>query len=99
MINEKRKIMKAKLKIAEIKYPKVYSKYSRNIMLLYYDILNKTSNNIWWLCINIILQYLHLLNFGLNQNVSLLNFYAYLVQKYFKSKQIIRKIKKYNSIY
>ena len=70
MINEKEKIMKAKLKINEIKNQNKYNKFYANLMIFYCNILNKKSSNLGWIIVSSILQYLHLIFFGLNKNVS-----------------------------
>ncbi len=70
MINEKKKIMKAKLKINEIKNQTKSNNFLVNLMIFYHNILKQTSSNLWWMSISIILQYLHLILFALHSNVS-----------------------------
>lgn len=72
MINEKKKIMKAKLKVNEFQIVEKSCKFSNNLNILYIDILNKCSNNLFWECISISLQYLHVFLFAIDTNVSLL---------------------------
>ena len=71
MINDKKNIMKAKVKINEKQISQQFIKLSININELYCDILNQTSDNLWWHCLIIIMQYLYLIFYGLNENVSL----------------------------
>ena len=71
MINEKKAIMKAKLETKEIKTNDKFNIFYENLMIFYYNMLNKTSKNLWLICSSIIFQYLHLISFILYQNVSL----------------------------
>ena len=70
MINEKKKIMKTKIKINQINNTDKSNKFLENLMIFYDNILRQTTDNIWWTSISLILQYLHLIFFGLNKNVS-----------------------------
>ena len=70
MINEKKKIMKTKIKINQINNTDKSNKFLENLMIFYDNILIQTTDNIWWTSISLILQYLHLIFFGLNKNVS-----------------------------
>lgn len=72
MLNEKKKIMKAKIKNNDLKKSEIYTKFSNNINNFYYDLISKTNENLWWNCGSIIFQYFHLLLFTMNKNVSLL---------------------------
>ena len=71
MINDKKKIMKAKLKINEFQISEEQNKYSNDLNILFCDLINKTSNNLWWLCISKFYEFLLLILFPLNDNVSL----------------------------
>ena len=70
MINEKKKIMKTKIKINQINNTDKSNKFYENLMIFYDNILRQTTDNIWWTSVSLILQYLHLIFFGLNKNVS-----------------------------
>lgn len=73
MINEKNKIMKAKLKINEFQIVEKQDNFLNNINILYTDILNilnKMPSNLIWECINIFFQYLFLVSFTTDYKVS-----------------------------
>jgi len=70
MLDEKKKIMKIKLKNINSKLIDKLMIFSDNTSRLYFDIIKQTSNSIWWHCTSIILQYLHLLFLPLSTNVS-----------------------------
>ena len=70
MINEKKKIMETKIKINQINNTDKSNKFYENLMIFYDNILRQTTDNIWWTSVSLILQYLHLIFFGLNKNVS-----------------------------
>ena len=70
MLNEKKKIMKTKIKINQFKNTNKINKFYENLMIFYDNILRQTTDNIWWTSVSLILQYLHLIFFGLNKNVS-----------------------------
>ena len=72
MINEKKKIMKANLKINEFHISPRFNKISDNLNIFFCDLINHISDNLWLHCLNIILQYLFLIFFGLSENVSLI---------------------------
>ena len=72
MINEKKKIMKANLKINEFHISPRFNKISDNLNIFFFYLINNTSDNLWLHCLNIILQYLYLIFFGLSENVSLI---------------------------
>lgn len=72
MLNEKKKIMKIKLKNINSSLIGKLMTFSDNMSRLYFDIINETTDNIWWHCTSIIIQYLHLLFLPLNTNVSLI---------------------------
>ena len=71
MLNEKKKIMKIKLKSQNPSMIEKLMSFSDNTNRLYFDIIKQTTNNLWWHCTSIILQYLHLLFLPINTNVSL----------------------------
>ena len=69
--------MEAKLKINEIQIIKKSDNYSYynysvtyNMNIFYLDLLSKTSNNLILKCISIIIQYLYIISFILDTNVS-----------------------------
>ena len=70
MQNEKKKIIKVKINNNGVNNIHKLSKFSDTINNLYCDILNQTTESLWWHCTSIILQYLHLILFTFNQNVS-----------------------------
>lgn len=72
MLNEKKKIMKIKLKNKNSLVIDKLMPFSDNICRLYFDIIKQTTDNIWWHCTSIILQYLHILFLPLNTDVSLI---------------------------
>ena len=72
MINEKKKIMKANLKINEFHISPRFNKISDNLNIFFFFLINHISDNLWLHCLNIILQYLYLIFFGLSENVSLI---------------------------
>lgn len=67
---EKKKILKVKIKNKDINNINKLLKFSDTMNNLYFDILNQTTESLWWHCTSIILQYLHLILFTFNQNVS-----------------------------
>ena len=71
MLNEKKKIMKIKLKGKKSSMIEDLMVFSDNTSRLYLDMINQTTDNLWWHCTSIILQYLHLLFLPINTNVSL----------------------------
>ena len=73
MLNEKKKIINAKIKNNDSKNSELLMKLSNNINIFYSDLLNQVTQRLWWHCSSIILQYLHLLLFTVNQNVSIIN--------------------------
>ena len=70
MINDKKKIMKAKLNINEFQISEKQNKYSDNLNIFFYDLISKASNNLWWQCISKFYEFLCLILFPLNHNVS-----------------------------
>ena len=71
MQNEKKKILKMKFKNNEVQNIHKILQFSDTMNNLYCDILNHTTESLWWYCTSIILQYLHLILFTFNHNVSL----------------------------
>ena len=71
MQNEKKKILKVKFKDNEANNIHKLLKFSDTMNNLYCDILNQTTESLWWHCTSIILQYLHLILFTFDKNVSL----------------------------
>ena len=71
MLNEKKKILKVKLKLNELQITENSDKETNNLNVLYFDLLNKTSENLVWQCISIFLQYIYLFSFLIEENVSL----------------------------
>ena len=71
MQNEKKKILKVKFKNNEVPNIHKLLKFSDTMNNLYCDIINQTTESLWWHCTSIFLQYLHLILFTFNQNVSL----------------------------
>ena len=71
MQNEKKKILKVKFKNNEAPNIHKLLQFSDAMNNLYCDIINQTTESLWWHCTSIILQYLHLILFTFNQNVSL----------------------------
>ena len=71
MQNEKKKILKVKFKNNEVQNIHKILQFSDTMNNLYCDILNHTTESLWWHCTSIILQYLHLILFTFNHNVSL----------------------------
>lgn len=72
MLNERKKIMEAKI---ENNSPKKIDKlmiFSDNVSRLYFDIINNTTESLWWHCTSIILQYIFLLFFSINISVSII---------------------------
>jgi len=72
MLNEKKKILKIKLKNINSSVIDKLMAFSDNMSRLYFDIIKQTTDNIWWHCTSIILQYLHILFLPLNTDVSLI---------------------------
>ena len=72
MLTEKKKIMKIKLKNINSSVIDKLMAFSDNMSRLYFDIIKQTTDNIWWHCTSIILQYLHILFLPLNTDVSLI---------------------------
>jgi len=72
MLTEKKKIMKIKLKNINSSVIDKLMVFSDNTSWLYFDIIKQTTDNIWWHCTSIILQYLHILFLPLNTDVSLI---------------------------
>ena len=72
MINDKKKIMKAKLKINEFQILEKQNKYSDNLNIVFCDLIRKASNNLWWQCISRFYEFLCLILFPLNDNVSII---------------------------
>ena len=72
MINDKKKIMKAKLKINEFQILEKQNKYSDNLNIVFCDLISKASNNLWWQCISRFYEFLCLILFPLNDNVSII---------------------------
>ena len=70
MQNVKKKIIKVKINNNGVNNIHKLLKFSDTMNNLYCDILNQTTESLWWHCTNIILQYLHLILFTFNQNVS-----------------------------
>lgn len=70
MLNEKKKIMKAKIENKKIKKIDKLLIFSDNMSRLYFDIVSRTTESLWWHCTSIIIQYLFLLFFTLNNCVS-----------------------------
>ena len=70
MINEKKKILKVNLQNNGSSNLNNLLTFSDNTSRLYFDILNQTSENLWWTCTSIILQYIYLIFFVINHNVS-----------------------------
>lgn len=70
MINEKKKIMKVNIQNKESENINKILNFSDNTSRLYYDILNNTTDSLWWHCISIILQYIYLIFFIFNDKVS-----------------------------
>lgn len=75
MINEKNKIIKAKIKLNEFQNSSKFLELSDNLNTLFCDIISKSFDNLWWQSIILILQYLFLIICGLNENVSLIIYY------------------------
>ena len=71
MLNEKNSIMKIKINNKNLLYSKKFINISNNLNIFYSDLLNQTQESLWWQCTSTILQYLHLLLFTINRNVSL----------------------------
>ena len=71
MQNEKKKILKVKFKNNEAPNIHKLLQFSDTMNNLYCDIINQTTESLWWHCTSIILQYLHLILFTFNHNVSL----------------------------
>ena len=71
MQNEKKKILKVKFKDNEANNIHKLLKFSDTMNNLYCDIINQTTESLWWHCTSIILQYLHLILFTFDKNVSL----------------------------
>ena len=71
MLNEKKKILKVKLKLNELQITEDSDKETNNLNVLYFDLLNKTAENLVWQCISIFLQYIYLFSFLIEKNVSL----------------------------
>lgn len=71
MLNEKKKILKVKLKLNELQITENSDKETNNLNVLYFDLLNKTAENLVWQCISIFLQYIYLFSFLIEKNVSL----------------------------
>jgi len=67
---EKKKIIKVKINNNGVNNIHKLLKFSDTMNNLYCDILNQTTESLWWHCTSIILQYLHLILFTFNQNVS-----------------------------
>ena len=63
MQNEKKKILKVKIKNNKVHNIHKLLKFSDTMNNLYCDILNETTESLWWHCTSIILQYLHLILF------------------------------------
>ena len=72
MLTEKKKIMKIKLKNINSSVIDKLMVFLDNTSWLYFDIIKQTTDNIWWHCTSIILQYLHILFLPLNTDVSLI---------------------------
>ena len=70
MMNEKKKIMNAKLKVNEFQISEKPDNFSNSLNILYTDILNKISNNIIWVFLSISFQYLFLISFTFDNSVS-----------------------------
>ena len=70
MQNEKKKILKVKIENNKVHNIHKLLKFSDTMNNLYCDIINQTTESLWH-CTSIILQYLHLILFTFNQNVSL----------------------------
>ena len=97
MLNEKKKIMKAKIKNNDIKNSEIFMNLSNNINIFYSDLLSHVTQSLWWHCSSILLQYLHLIFFTVNQNVSTINkSYIYILVYYNIITTKIRKNKKDN---
>ena len=75
MMNEKKKIMNANLKVNEFQIIEKPDNFSNNLNILYTDILNKISNNIIWEFLSISFQYVFLISFSFDDIVS---FYYYI---------------------
>ena len=73
MQNEKKKIIKAKIKANDFKTSEIFMNLSNNINIFYSDLINHVTQSLWWHCASILLQYLHLILFAFNQNVSTIN--------------------------
>ena len=71
MLNEKNSIMKIKINNKDLLYSEKFINISNNLNIFYSDLLNQTQESLWWQCTSTILQYLHLLLFTINRNVSL----------------------------
>ena len=69
MLNEK-KIIKVKISNNIHQDLDKLLTFSDNTSRLYYDILKKTTESLWWHCISIIFQYIYLIFFLINDNVS-----------------------------
>ena len=67
---EKKKIIKVKINNNGVNNIYKLLKFSDTMNNLYCDILNQTPESLWWHCTSIILQYLHLILFPFNLNVS-----------------------------
>ena len=70
MINEKKKLLKVNLQNNGSSNLNNLLTFSDNTSRLYFDILNQTTENLWLACTSIILQYIHLIFFVINHNVS-----------------------------
>ena len=70
MMNEKKKIMNAKLKVNEFQNIEKPDNFSNNLNILYTDILNKISNNIIWAFLSISFLYVFLISFSFDDIVS-----------------------------
>jgi hypothetical protein len=79
MINEKKKIIKAKIKTNDFKTSEIFMNLSNNINIFYSDLINHVTQSLWWHCASILLQYLHLLLFAFNQNVSIIKINLLLI--------------------
>ena len=70
MMNDKKKIINVKLTENKFKYSEIFIKLSENINLFYYNVINRTTENLWFHCTIVAFQYIHLIFFFFDTRVS-----------------------------